>query len=1594
MVCKRKYTGQQSPGQRSGLDSSMTRKKQRTGREVCSRENGQLQGESSKSGRAVITEVLDDEVVKDKSQLQQLRSEAGRKTKKPRTNKEMWSRQHGQLRGETFKRERVVRTDKLDNEIIVDENLLELFRSESNTRTRKQRTNKEMLPSGHEQLQRQASKRGGGPVTGTLDGEVVIDENQLELFRSESSMRTRKQTTNKEMLSSGHEQLQRQTSKRGRGPVTGTLDDEVIVDENKLERLRSESNTRTRKQRTSKETLSSEHGKLPRQTSKRAGGLVTGTLDDEVVIDKRQPQSLISESSVRTKKQRTDKETRFHEHGLPQRETNREGTVVEVKNVVDGMVGSESQVTDSTSDQVHLASNSKETLPSEHHQPQPETNEETGTMTVNKGMVVNSENKLVSSRSSVHLHDFSKTKESLLCKHQELQKEACDQISAMAENGPGEMVVDQDEDPDLSLSSRKSSQVHLWSENKGALPNDHQLTLTGSLAAGCCSQIRLQTVVNGTAVEPERTLSSNRSGKCQPRSENKDILAGQCRRLQEETVNQIFVDAENFDARTAAEQSHGPDPRLSASTSGHPVHLRSENKELLLTDQRASVTENQNQEQDLVLGKSGQVHVRADQNIELSSSEYPELQEERSNQADRITENYEEEVVMDQCQEPDPILESNKSGQVQLRAENIETLPREHPEPQEATSNRVDRMTENHEEEVVMDQCQEPDPILELNKSGQVQLRTENVETLSSEHPEPQEATSNRVDRMTENHVEEVVMDQCQEPDPILELNKSGQVQLRTENVETLSSEHPEPQEATSNRVDRMTENHEEEVNIDHCQEPDPSLESNTPGQVQLRSDNKKTFALEHHVQTETNDQRAAMTGIREEEPQAAEETSNQTALRIESDVRIVLNERQDLDPNQQPQAAEETSNQTALRIESDVRIVLNERQDLDPNQQPQAAEETSNQTALRIESDVRIVLNERQDLDPNQQPQAAEETSNQTALRIESDVRIVLNERQDLDPNQQPQAAAEASNQMAERIESDATMAVDERLDAYPSQQPKTESSNQMAVVKESDARIAGDESQDVDPSEQRQTERCNLMAMITDNGDVGMAVDESQDADPNQQPQEETSNWIAVITDSGDIGMAIDESQDADPSQQPQAETSNQSAAMTDNGDARTPAMELIEKRISEKKETLPDESQQPPTAVSSHRVVSAENGWTRMSVKQRQDADPSHQLPTAASSQLAVRIESDARMAVNQMQDANLCQQPQVEGSPKIAAMTENGDEGMAIDHSRDSGERMPSRKSSHVHLKIGSKESWSSEHNIVVETIGQAAAVTENVENKVVEVHSRGQVSVDLKSLPDKHEEPQTAFAVNTESVLGEMPVDGVQPYETPSSSKSREVDLGCKNKEKFPSERQQSEAGTSTATAAFTETVEDGMKDVESQDADQTLLSDNSVEIHLRCEDNETYLSEQQQTQAPENSNQISAVPENVDDITMVEESQDPCQTLTNSGNQMKPQVETNKERCHAMAETVHEGMIVDQLPCSSKLMQRGSELLSPAGVQKTAASVGVGDTMVIGGKATRSHGQDSSAKWKTIKFYTRSLKGHADLVRCVYCRDSVLLSGG
>ena len=1098
MVWKRKCTGQQSPGQRSGLDSSMRRKKQRTGRDVCSRENGQLQGESSKSDRAVITEILDDEVVVDESQFERLRSETSRKTKKPRTKKEIWSREHGQLRGETCKRERGVMTDQLDNEIIVDENLLELFGSESNTRRRKQRTNKEMLSSGH--------------------------------------------------------------------------------------------------------------GQLPRENNKSDGGLVTETLDDEVVIDKRQHQSLISESSVRTKKQRTDKETRSHEHGLPQGETSREGTVENVA----GMVGDESRVTDLTlpSDQVHLASNSKGTLPSEHHQP--ETNKRTGVMTVNGSMVVNSENELVSSSSPVQLHRVSETKESLPCKHQELQEEACDQISAMAENGPGKMVVDQDEDPDLSLSLRKSSHVHLWSENKGALPNDHQLTVTSSPVAGCCSEIRLQTAVNGTAVESERALSSNRSGKCQPKSENKDTLAGQRQRLQEETVNEIFAEAENCDGRTAAEQSHDPDPRLSASTAGHPVHLRSENKELLLTDQRASVTESQNQNQqlDLLAGKPGQVHVTAE-NIEPSSSEYPELQEERSNQADQMTENHEEEVVMGQCKEPDPTLESNKSGQVHLKAEN---------------------MKGSREEGLIVDQNKEPDPTVLSSKSGEA--------------------------GMTDSGEARTAVNESQDVDP-----------------------SQQPQEAISNQMAVITDNGDAGMAVDQIHDAD----------------------LSQHPQTESSNQLVAMK---------------------ESDAKIAADESQDVHPSEQPQT--ERSNQMAAMIgNGDIRMAVDESQDADPSHQPQA--ESSNQMAVMI---------------------------------VSGNVGMALGQMQDAKPGHQPQV--ETGNQMAVRIESDATMAVDESQDADPNQQPQAESSNQMAVM--------------------------------TVSGDAGMALGQMQNAEPSHKPQEETSNWIAVITDSGEVGMAIDESQDAYPSQQPQAESNNQSAAMTDNGVVRTSAMELIDERISDNKETLPDENQQPPAEASNHGAVSVENGWIRMSVKQRHFADSSQQLQAAASNQLAATTENgDARVAVNQMQDADLCQQPQVEGSHEIAAMAENGDERMAIGHSRDSGERMPSRKASHVHLKIGSKESWSSEHNIVVETIGQAAAVTENVENKVVDVHSLGQVFVDLKSLPDKHE---------------------------------------------------------------------------------------------------------------------------------------------------------------------------------------------------------GIGDTMLVGGKATRSHGQDSSTKWKTIKFYTRSLKGHTDLVRCVDCRDSVLLSGG
>ena len=1118
------------------------------------------------------------------------------------------------------------------------------------------------------------------------------------------------------MLSREHGQLHGDTCKRDRSVMKEKLEDETVVDENQLEGLRSESSRKRRKERTNKEMLSSGHEQLQKEASKRGKCVVTEKLDDEVAVDEGQHQSLISGSSVRTKKQRTDKERRSREHGSLQRETTREGTVVTMENVVD-------------ESQVYLASNRKETFPSQHHQPQPETNEQMGAMAVNEGMVVNSEIELVSSSSPVHHHDVSETKESLSGTRQELQKEACDRLSALTETGPGEMAVDHNGDWDLSLSSRKSSQVNLRSEKKGALRNDQQLTVANSQVAGCCSHIWLQAEVNGIAADSERTLSSNRSGKCQSKSENKDTLAGQRQPLHVETVNQIFAEAENCDARTVSETE--------------------------TSNQMAAMIERN-------------ARMAVDESLDAQSSQ----------------------------------------------------------QTREETNCQMAVMIES-------------DTRMSVDESLDVQ------------------------------------------PSQQLHVESSSQMALG--------------------------------IQSDSGMAVDESLDARQSQQTQ-------------------------------------EEISNQMAVRIVSDERMSMDESLDVQPSQQPQA--ETSSQMAVMIDTgDARMTVDESLDVQPSQQPQA--ETISQMAVMIDTgDARMTVDESLDVQPSQQPQA--ETISQMAVMIDTgDARMTVDESLDADSSQRSQA--ESSNLLNVITDnSDTGMAVDESQDADPSQQPQAETSYQMAVITDNgDTGITVDESQDADPSQQPQAETSYQMAVITDNGDTGITVDESQDADPSQQPQAETSYQMAVITDNGDTGMAVDESQDADP-----RETSYQMAVITDNGDTGI--------TVDESQDA--DPSQQPQAETSFQMAVITDNGDTGMAVDESQDADPSQQ-PQAETSYQMQRL------------DADPCQQVHVEGSNEITAMTENCDEGMARDHSHDSGEHLPSRKSSHVHLKIGSTESWSSEHNIVVETIGQAAAMTEIVENIVVEVQSQGQTLVHLKSLQDKREEPQTAFPVNTDSVLGEMPLGGVQqPDETPSLSKSREIDPGYKNEEIFPSEGQQSEA----PTAAFTETVGHRMKEVESQDADRTLLSDNSVEIHLRNEDKETSLSEQQQAQAPENSNQISAV----------EESQDPNQTLANSDNQLKPQVEMNKERGYAMAEKEDEGMIVDQLPCSSKLMQKGSEVMRHADVQRTAASVGIGDTELIGGKSTRSRGQDSGAKWKTIKFYTRTLKGHTDLVRSVDCRDSVLLSGG
>ena len=89
------------------------------------------------------------------------------------------------------------------------------------------------------------------------------------------------------------------------------------------------------------------------------------------------------------------------------------------------------------------------------------------------------------------------------------------------------------------------------------------------------------------------------------------------------------------------------------------------------------------------------------------------------------------------------------------------------------------------------------------------------------------------------------------------------------------------------------------------------------------------------------------------------------------------------------------------------------------------------------------------------------------------------------------------------------------------------------------------------------------------------------------------------------------------------------------------------------------------------------------------------------------------------------------------------------------------------------------------------------------------------------------------------------------------------------------------------------------------------------------------------------------------------------------------------------------GGTIVELPDSGKsALQGGSDHTSR--VQATFGDQATGDTVTaVGITRVRSQVQNLSEKrYKRIKFYTRSFKGHTDHVDGVDCRDSVLVSGG
>ena len=1613
----------QSQDRRS--ESSTRAKRQRMCNEMISSAHRQSRGDPRK-GKAPLTRKNVTGMVIDQSQDQRSSSNSSVRRKKQKMDNAISSSEHHQLNAKSSNRINAGKAEISDDITAVVEPLS--FNKSSHVLLKSEK--KAALTS---EPQQQKGVIGEGTAMSqniTADG-MVLDHSQDQLLSSRRSSEAHVKCESKETFTSSHQQPQAVTVNQA-AAVTENDVKGKLVDQSQDQLVHSSESGRVRLTSKSKIILSSQHEELQAETSNQTAAM---TKDDvkEMLVHQSQDQLMRSSTTGQLHIFSERKEALPREHLQPQAETNNQPT----KNVGEGIVP-EPTLSLCKSDHVYLSLENKETSSSENQQPQTGTSNQTVAMTESVNFrgtdVDRSEdlNPVLSSSKSGQVHLTSESNETIPGEHQQQLEEANSQTGAVVESSKKDIVQKQvlasgsdrilpgdhqrlqpgtsnqgaSTNEDQLESSSSSGQFCLTSESDNnfptealasdsdnILPSEHQQQLETSDQAAVMKGNDDEEMVKDQGEEQLRQFNL---AQFHLTSQSDNHFPSEDQLLQPETGDQAAATKENADDVVIEDQDQDQLAYSSASgqfrlESNHKIPsdaLASESDHILpsehqqhpeTNDQAAAMKENaddvmvkdQGQDQLEYSSTSGQFHLTS-QIDNIFPSKHLKLQPEISNQGAATKGNADDAMIKDQGQHQLVCLST--SGQFHLTPENNNILPSEHQQLQPDTSDQAAAKKGSAYDAMVKDQGQ--DQLVYPNSSGQFcpmpetnqyfpseALVTESDHILPSELQQLQLETSDQAAALKENADDVMVEEQGQ--DQLERSSTSGKFLSTSESNHIFPSEHQQLQPETSNQVAAMIENADEVMVQNQGQHNlmssstsgqfHPTSESNCnfPGalitervddgmgvaqsdypikSVQVHRKNKETFPNEYQrLEAKTSSQSAAMTE-NVDARMTYESSSPSGQVHLKSESKSIL-----LSEDQQPKP--ESGNQMVATIED-----VNVEGIVEGRDQCEGQCLTLKKSVQVFQETLPVEL---------QYPQGG--TSSHGAVITETDDdKMVVDECQILGP-----LSSSNSYQVHLTSESKQTLPIE-------SQPPQAEANNQTAAMTDYDIVNVGgkvvDGSEDINPAqpsiesnqghlslENKETLLCkhkkilpeasNKTAAMIEDVSVGEMVKDYdqcgsqcltlnksvqvfQDTLPveHQHPQGETNSHRAVITENVDFKMVVDESEDINP------------------------ALSSIESNqghpSSENKETLPSKHQQTQAETSNHTAkVTTNVSFGGVGVDQGQNLGA--WLSSSKPGQVSVSYEVKVTL--------------QAQTSSQTAEVRETDEEaGIDIEQSEDqflfsnkgalSGqdldERLPSRKSSHVDLKIETKGSLQSEHQHVLATASKhSAAINEYIDDKLAEDRTQDQLPsssskagyVYVDSLPGKHEKPQAATAVSTEHIDGGMVGDVYQDLDKSLSSNQNQdpnpsefaIQIGLTSGNCAPAvKHQETQTGCSLKRVAIAETAEDGM--LVDQSEGLLVSSSNSGQIHFTSNNKETSPSAHRQLQAT--SNQTAAMTDNTVNGIVVDQSQVPRPSSS----------------CSSQSELTH---------------------------LKTEM-------------------------WKKLKFSTRILKGHTDLVYGVDCRNSVLVSGG